>query len=161
MDYLLCGLVSDSLEKKIKQIRFEYDKNVLKQDIYLIISKAYNHHANVKHLYKFIQDCLKKVNAIKLEITGIQIVDNFLSALIEGNDKLDNLINNLNFKGKYFDSSDLPPFIPIIKSDGSTINLELIKEIEKSLINEQYFLRKLNLYFIHNDKFDKANEFQI
>jgi len=143
--YFLCAPIAENIEKKIKNIRFEFKRNSIKDEVLLIISSTREIYCNLNKLQIFIEKIVKRMGAIKIKIKAIEQTDREIVAYIDDNKKISSLILSLTASGDYFCEEIKYPFIPIIEFYELEESEAFIGFIENEILGKEFFINKLSL----------------
>jgi 2'-5' RNA ligase len=159
--YFFCAELDDALLKYVKKIRFDYDRKLLHQDIAIVIAGAKEMQFNRKLVREFIADIIKSHRSIKVKTDDLFMYNNFLVLGIKENRKLLTLKEDVTRKGKYFDTSEQAPYIPIIKNEAEEETESYRDEFDDRIFGYEFFIRKFSVYILNGEETDKAFDFSV
>ena len=162
MKYLVCAPVDPDFEKKIKNIRFMYDRNFVSEPVSLVVSVNDGDYGEMRNVLSQVERSVKGINAIKINLTEIELIDSLLVCYISENQKILRFKQSLFSKGNYFIHTEDEPFIPIINLFDNEYYDEIYELAIMECKNTEFFLRKIELFIEKDDRtMKKLGEFEI
>ena len=159
--YFFCAELDGTLVKHVKKIRFDHDRKLLNQDIAIVIAGARGIQFNQKRIREYLAEVLKKYRSIKVKTDEIFFYKNFLVLGIKDNKKLLMLRDDVVRQGKYFDASELKPYIPIIKIETDSQTESYCEEFDDRIFGYEFFIRKFSVYILNGEETSKAFDFSV
>lgn len=162
MKYIVCAPVDPDFEKIVKNIRYQYDRNLVSDPVILVIAQDEGEYGEMRQVMAQVEYSLKGINAIKINLDYTEKLGSLLIYHITENQKISRYKHSLFSKGNFFINKDEAPYIPIINIFEEEYYEEIFEYVNMECRNTEFFLRKIALFMEKNNgKMEPLAEFEI